>query len=616
MKKNLLLMSLLTIFGLLPAMAKSPVKNVQPGNWWAGMTDPTLQIIIYGENLAYNPVTIDSKDIKIKDVVFQDNPNYVILYLDTEGAAAQKFNINIKKGRKNITIPYELKERRPDARLKNTFTSADVMYLLMPDRFANGDESNDIVERLYDKQLDRDEQFGRHGGDLKGMTEHLDYLQDLGVTCIWTTPVIENNMKSQSYHGYAFTDYYKIDERLGTNEDYRNFVSEAHKHGLKVVMDLVFNHCGSENYLFKDMPSDDWFHYGKNYVQTSYKTASMMDPHAAKIESELATDGWFVECMPDWNQRNPHVARYLIQTALWWTEYADIDGIRQDTHPYADYDMMAAWCKSMDREYPGFNIVGEVWINSNTQVAYWQKDSKLAYPRNSYLPTVMDFPLMYAMNRAFDEETSDWEGGLYRLWDLLSQDFVYADTNNLLIFLDNHDTSRYASNKEKAENLDRYKQALAFMLTTRGIPQIYYGTELLMYADKVEGDGNLRRDFPGGWKDDAVNMFTEEGRTGKVKEAHDYMKKLLNWRKNCKAAQVGRLTHYAPHDGFYVYSREYEGKEILVILNGSDKPATIDFARYKEIIPSAEGYDIITGRTVCLDGRQEMEARAVRIVEL
>ena len=512
MKKVFFFMALFAFLGLHTTKA-TVVKKVAPTFWWAGMNNPELQILLYGDNIASNEVSISAQGVELRDVVKQDNPNYLLLYVDLSEAAPQTFNIALKKGKKTTNIPYELKQRRPDSSKVKGFDASDVLYLIMPDRFANGNPDNDIVPGMLENKVDRKEQYGRHGGDLKGIEDHLDYLEDLGVTAIWLNPTQENDMPEGSYHGYAITDYFQVDRRYGTNEDFLRMVNKAHEKGLKVVMDMIFNHCGSHNFLFSDKPSKDWFNFKSEYVGTSYKTASVQDVHASEYEYKIAVDGWFTQAMPDLNQRNRHVARFLIQSSIWWIEYAGINGIRQDTHPYADYDFMSRWCKEVNDEYPNFNIVGETWLNSNVLVSFWQKDSKLAAPRNSNLKTVMDFPLMEHMNKAFDEETTDWAGGLYRLYDYLTQDLVYADPMNLLTFLDNHDTSRFTTNDEKAQNLTRFKQAITFLLTTRGIPQIDYGTEILMTGDKSEGDGMLRKDFPGGWNGDTRNCFDKAGRT-------------------------------------------------------------------------------------------------------
>ena len=585
------------------------IKKVAPSFWWAGMKNPELQILLYGENLALSDVSVSGEGIFLKETVRQDNPNYLLLYLDLSEAKAQTFQILLKNGKKKLQIPYELKSRVRRGEDVKGFTSEDVLYLIMPDRFANGNPENDVVDGMREKKVDRTDSFARHGGDIQGISNHLDYIADLGVTAIWLNPTQENDMESGSYHGYAITDYYQIDRRFGSNEDFCVLVEKAHEKNLKVVMDMIFNHCGSENYLFKDKPSKDWFNYRSNYVQTSFKTASVMDIHASAFEKKIATDGWFTSVMPDFNQRNRHVARYLIQSSIWWIEYAGINGIRQDTHPYADFDFMSQWCKEVLDEYPYFNIVGETWLNSNVLVSYWQKDSKLAAPLNSNLPTVMDFPLQALINQAFDEETGEWGGGLYKLYDYQTQDLVYANPMNLLTFLDNHDTSRFAQTDEMAKNLKRYKQALVFLLTTRGIPQIYYGTEILMTGDKGKGDGDLRKDFPGGWQGDTRNCFVENGRMALENEAFEFTRQLLNWRKGNQVIGKGSLKHYSIQNGVYVYQREFNGKSVVVIMNGTDDSKELDLTPYQEILPRENAFDVLTGKNVDLSKRLRLDGR-------
>lgn len=588
------------------------IKKVAPSFWWAGMKNPELQILLYGENLALSDVSVSGEGIYLKETVRQDNPNYLLLYFDLSEAKAQTFQILLKSGKKERRISYELKARGRKGEEVKGFTSEDVLYLIMPDRFANGCPENDVIDGMREKTVNRADGFARHGGDLQGISNHLDYIADLGATAIWLNPTQENDMESGSYHGYAITDYYQIDRRFGSNEDFCALVEKAHEKDLKVVMDMIFNHCGSENYLFKDKPSKEWFNYRSNYVQTSFKTASVMDIHASAYEKKIATDGWFASVMPDFNQRNRHVARYLIQSSIWWIEYAGINGIRQDTHPYADFDFMSQWCKEVLDEYPYFNIVGETWLNSNVLVSYWQKDSRLAAPLNSNLPTVMDFPLQALMNQAFDEETGEWGGGLYKLYDYQTQDLVYANPMNLLTFLDNHDTSRFAQTDEMAKNLKRYKQAMVFLLTTRGIPQIYYGTEILMTGDKGKGDEDLRKDFPGGWQGDTRNCFAKNGRTALENEAFEFTRQLLNWRKGNQVIGKGSLKHYSIQNGVYVYQREFNGKSVVIIMNGTDDSKELDLAPYQEILPRENALDVLTGKNVnlsgklCLDGRENL----------
>lgn len=592
----------------------SIIKKTAPEFWWAGMKNPELQILLYGEQISNADVTLTGKGVILKEVVKQENPNYLLLYLDLTEADAQTLTIRLKQGKKLTEIPYELKARVRKGEDIKGFTAEDVLYLIMPDRFANGNQENDIIKGMKESATDRNNLYARHGGDLQGIANHLTYISDLGATAIWLNPTQENDMKEGSYHGYAITDYYQIDRRFGTNQEFKELVKQAHSQGLKVVMDMIFNHCGNENYLFADKPSKEWFNFSSNYVQTSFKTANVMDIHASNYERRIATDGWFASVMPDFNQRNRHVARYLIQNSIWWIEYAGINGIRQDTHPYADFDFMSQWCKEVNEEYPYFNIVGETWLNSNVQIAYWQKDSKIAAPKNSYLPTVMDFPLQGLMNQAFDEETSEWGGGLYRLYDYLSQDLVYANPMGLLTFLDNHDTSRFAADEDKANNLTRYKQALAFMLTTRGIPQIYYGTEILMSGNKGNGDGALRRDFPGGWKGDELNAFSEKGRTALQNEAFNYTRKLLQWRKGNLAVTKGNMKHFSIRQGVYVYQREYNGQSVVVFMNGTNSSQELELTPYREVLPSDSSTDLLSEKTIKLTDKLSLNPRETLIL--
>lgn len=608
------ILTLLLLAVTINLMAGIEVSKMEPQFWWAGMKNPELQILLYGKDIADCKVSLKNTNIKVQEIVTFENSNYLLLYVDLADAKAQTFDIVLNKGKEQKIIPYELKARESQSSQREGFTSADVLYLIMPDRFANSDSTNDVVKGLKENKVDRNNSFARHGGDLKGINSHLDYIKDLGVTAIWLNPTQENDMPEGSYHGYAITDYYNVDRRFGSNEDFKKLATDAHNKDLKVVMDMIFNHCGSENYLFKDMPASDWFNFSDKYVQTSYKTTTQYDPYASGYDTKLALDGWFVEPMPDLNQRNRHVARYLIQTSLWWIEYTGLNGIRQDTHPYADFDFMARWCKEINEEYPNFNIVGETWYNNNVAISFWQKDSKLAAPRNSNLPTVMDFPLMDIMTKSFDEETS-WGTGLNRIYDYLGQDIVYADPLNLLVFLDNHDTSRFLKNESDVNNKGRFQQAYAFLLTTRGIPEIYYGSEIGMYADKKDGDGALRADYPGGWMGDPQNAFKQKERTKDQQELYSYLSKLLNWRKGNEIIAKGILKQFAPNNSIYVYERKLGDKSVVVFMNGSDNTNSIGLEPYKEILPASSAVDVISGKKISLTNPLVMEARDVLILE-
>ncbi len=596
----------------------SSVQHIAPQSWWAGMKNPKLQILIHASNIRPSNVTIKGHGVGIDSIVRLANPNYLLLYLDLTSAPAQTFDIVLKqKRREQRTIAYTLHERTPGREQVQGFDASDVLYLIMPDRFANGRADNDIVAGMRSTTVDRTDPQGRHGGDLLGIEQRLNYLSDLGVTALWLNPVQENDMPQGSYHGYAITDYYQIDRRLGSNDDFRRLVSEAHKRGLKVVMDMIFNHCGIEHYLYRDMPDKSWFNNEGKYTQTSFRTVAQSDLYRTKRSMDEAVDGWFVSVMPDFNQRNPHVSTYLIQSSIWWIEYAGINGIRQDTHPYADWDMMARWCQAVLTEYPRFNIVGETWLGSNVLVSYWQRNSRLAHPRNSHLPTVMDFPLMEHMNKAFDEETGDWGGGLFRLYDYLTQDVVYPDPNSLLTFVDNHDTSRFARNDSLAANLDRFRQAMAFLLTTRGIPQIYYGTELLMVADKAHGDGALRADLPGGWPGDKLNWLIESDRTPAQREAFAFLRRLLQWRKaHRELLAQGQLRHRNPKDGIYAYERRYGDSHVCIVFNSKPDRQTLDKGYWGELLPSGSTYyEVVSGERINARRSITIPARGVLILE-
>lgn len=602
MKKSviLLLCTLWTLVLPLPAKTSKTDIKVQPAFWWSGMKQPSLQLMLRGENVGKCQVDLKAEGVRIDSIYRPNNTNYLFIYLDVSRAVPQKLNILLRDGKKQKALPYELRERDQAVRAQG-FDAADVLYLLMPDRFVNGNPGNDVVKGLKEA-YSGPEPNARHGGDLDGMRVALPYLKDLGVTAVWPTPLQVNDMPETSYHGYAITDYYEIDPRYGSNETYRDFIKEAHSQGIKVVQDMVFNHCGSENFLFRDLPDSTWFNNHSRYVQTSYKISAVSDPYASSADARNAQDGWFVSVMPDLNQRNPHVMKYLVQNSIWWVEYAGIDAIRQDTYPYADRAAMAEWCRALKREYPRFNIVGETWLNNNVGVSYWQKDSKLAGASdNSELPTVMDFPLMSLLNSALDEETNDWDRGLARIYDYLSQDAVYADPTHLLTFLSNHDTDRFARVPRQAQSAHRYKQGIVLLLTLRGIPQLYYGDELAMAANKSRGDGELRAGFPGGFAGDSINALTGKNLTPLMKRTHDLTRRLLQWRKGNEAISKGTFRHYAVKDGVYVYARQYKGRTVTVILNGRNEPVCLDLARYAEVLPAAETTDILTGRKVRTD---------------
>ena len=619
MKHKILL--LLTLFALSLSASAVEIARMEPAFWWVGMKNPELQIMVYGKEIARSELQFDYPGVRLKEIVRVDNPNYLFIYLEIgketqPGIIKLNFtNVETLRATSLQTINFELKPRAATTGAQG-FDSSDVLYLIMPDRFANGDSSNDVWDN---EAIDRKEPFARHGGDLAGINNHLDYLQNLGVTALWLTPVLENRMNSpekyKSYHGYAITDYYQVDKRLGTNEEYCRLIENLHKRGMKIVMDMVYNHCGSRHWWMNDLPCKDWLNHQDGFVSTTHNLYTVMDIHAPQSEIDAMTDGWFVPSMPDLNQRNRLLADYLIQNSIWWIEYARIDGIRHDTHPYTDFNFLAKWNQRILEEYPDFNMVGEAWYPNAASLAWWQRNSKIN-DRQTNLKTVMDFNLMTAYNQAFDihsTERNPWR----KIYEVLAQDFVYEDVNNILVFMDNHDTSRFL--KADETDLNRYRQALAFLLTTRGIPELYYGTEILMTGEKKDGDGNLRKDFPGGWQSDSISAFTATGRTALQNEAHDYLQKLLQWRKTNPAVAKGKLIHYAPDwkTECYVYARIDGKNKVLVILNGSGKDQTLSPEKYREVIGNAvSGKEIISGNSIDLKKEITVPAKGTYIIEL
>lgn len=609
--KKYLLLSLMLAAAILTASGETP--RVEPAFWWSGMAETELQLMVSGNKIADYTPAITSDKISIKEVVTLPNRNYLLIYLDLTGAVPETFDLVFTSGKKKITVPYELKKRNPERLAIESFGPADVLYLIMPDRFANGDPSNDQIPMRTSYQVDRNDPNARHGGDLKGISDRLDYLSDLGVTAIWLNPVLENDMEGGSYHGYATTDYYKVDPRLGSNEEYVQLIEDAHGKGMKVVMDMIFNHCGSDHPWLTEVPSPDWFNNLEEYVQTSHMKEMYFDPYASEYDKRRMVDGWFVPTMPDLNQRNRHVAKYLIQNSIWWIEYSGVDGIRQDTYPYADYDMMVDWIEAVEKEYPGYNIVGEAWLNNPIGTSFWQKDSPLN-PRNTQLKTVMDFRFMGLSHSAFFEETTEWNGGLHGIYDHMTYDFIYPDIYNVLRFLDNHDTDRFL--KEYPSDLSGWKQAITFLLTMPGTPQLYYGTELLMHGNKSRSDGDIRRDVPGGWPGDKVNQFTREGRDAIQNEAFDFLSKLLHWRQSNEVIARGGMKHYVLQKGVYVYERFLGDKKVLVFMNGTSNEVEINLDRYAESIQGwSSAKDFLTGKTVTLGETLTLSPKEVLLLE-
>lgn len=612
-----LLITLSLLFGVMTMNGAVKVDRIEPTDWYVGMKDASLQLMVYGEGIREAEVSTDYDGVRIDSLVRLDSPNYLLVYLNLEGARAGEMTLSFKQGTQTKKVKYTLRDREMAGEKRMGFTSADVLYMLMPDRFANGNPKNDKVKGMQDMLVDRQAPSLRHGGDLEGIRQHLDYFTDLGVTALWVTPVLENDRpaddgKYSTYHGYATTDYYRVDPRFGTNEEYRRLVSEAHAKGLKVVMDMIFNHCGDYHPWNKDIPSKDWFNHPHYGLQTSYKLTPVLDPYASEIDRRETVDGWFVSSMPDLNQRNPHLMRYLIQNSMWWIETVGIDGIRMDTYPYADREGMAEWMKAIDREYPNFNTVGETWVTEPAYPAAWQKDSKLSTV-NSYLKTVMDFAFFDRINMAKREETDDWWNGLNRIYNVLCYDYVYANPSSVMAFIENHDTDRFLGNGKDSTAL---KQALALLLTMNRIPQLYYGTEVLMNGTKEVTDGNVRRDFPGGFPGDEHNCFTAEGRTKAEQAMYGWVSRLLHWRQGNRVISEGRQTQFIPYKGVYVLARRHEGRTVLTILNGKRSENEVQVARYAEVIGQhTVATDVLTGAQVDLSHNIKMAQRGVMVLE-
>ena len=619
--------------------AAQKIDRIEPTNWYVGMKNPSVQLMVYGKDIRSAEVSTNYPGVKIDSLVRLDSPNYLLVYMNIKDAQPGTMKLCFKTGKNKTNVNYELKARDMKGEDRQGFTNADVLYMLMPDRFASSGKNLE-VKGLNAYKVDRSQPSLRHGGDLEGLRQHLDYFTELGVTALWFTPVLENNSpdhgKSSTYHGYATTDYYRVDPRFGSNADYRRLVDDAHKKGLKVVMDMIFNHCGFEHPWVKDLPSKDWLNtpewlYPENqkytvktqtmdgeqttntkYLQTSYKLTPVLDPYASKVDLHETVDGWFVPTMPDLNQRNEHLMTYLIQNSEWWIETVGIDGIRMDTYPYADRKGMARWMEVLNEEYPNFNTVGETWVTEPAYTAAWQKDSPLQ-KENSNLKTVMDFAFFDRVNQAKNEETDAWWNGFNRIYNSLCYDYLYKDPSHVMAFIENHDTDRFLGETQDTLAL---KQALALLLTVNRIPQLYYGTEVLMNGTKQVTDGNVRKDFPGGFPGDTRSCFTTEGRTKAENDMFRWTARLLHWRQGNEVITKGKQTQFIPQNGVYVVARSYNGKNVMTVINGTSKAATMKAERYSEIIGDAqEATNILTGHKINISKDVKIAPRGVMVLE-
>jgi len=612
--KKVLISTFIILITLNVFSATIDLQRVEPMFWWAGMKSPDLQLMVYGESIATTEVSLEYPGVTLYSVSKVENPNYLFIDLKLDkNVKPGSFDIQFKKDGKNVeSYSYELKARETGSAERMGFNTSDVIYLITPDRFVNGNPDNDWVEGMKEK-LNRNDRDGRHGGDIRGIINSLDYLQVLGFTAVWLNPVLENNMTRVSYHGYSTTDFYRVDPRYGSNEEYLELNEELDKRGMNLIMDMIFNHCGSEHWWMDDLPMDDWINNHPEYTITTHRRTVNQDPHASEADRSAMADGWFVPTMPDLNQKNPFMATYLIQNSIWWIEYAGLEGIRQDTWPYPDKDMMADWTEKVLEEYPKFNIVGEEWSLNPAIVSYWQKGKNNIEGYHCSLPSLMDFPLQDAVSRGLREEET-WGSGLVTMYESLANDFLYADPWNLVIFPDNHDMSRMYM--QLGEDVDLLKMAMAYFLTMRGIPQFYYGTEVLM-THHGDHHGDIRAEFPGGWADHKVSALTGEGLTAAQKDMLQYLSTIQNWRKNKEVIHHGKLMHFVPEDGIYTYFRYSEDEAVMVVLNKNNAEKTLSTERFGEILKGySSGREVISGTTISDLSKINVPAKAAMIIEL
>ena len=589
------------------------IDHLEPPFWWAGMEDDRLQILVHGENISELIPEISYPGVTVSEVNKVESPNYLFINLRlSRNISPGELEIVFKRKRKpQLTYKYEILERDPGSADREGFSAKDVIYLITPDRFSNGNPDNDSLPRLKEK-VNRKNKDGRHGGDLQGVIGHLDYISDMGFTQIWLNPVLENDHPKFSYHGYSTTDYFKIDDRFGDNELYRRFSKEAKKKGIGIIKDVIPDHIGSEHWWMKDLPSSDWVNNKGIFKRSSHAHEVIYDPYVTKSQIREMTDGWFVKTMPDLNQRNSFLATYLIQNSIWWIEYADLSGIRVDTYPYADKEFLSEWSGRIISEYPNFNFVGEEWNMNSSMIAYWQSGSQNNDGYISSIPSMMDFPLQNALVRSLKDNDS-WNSGIGDVYRVIANDYVYGDPYNLVVFAGNHDMQRIYS--QLNNNIDLYKMAMSFILTTRGIPQIYYGTEIIM--ESTADHGELRRDFPGGWKGDKVNAFSRKGLSNKEIEAQKYLKTLLNWRKKSPAITNGKLIHYPPKDGVYVYFRLFDNESVMVLINNNKNKTRVDLERFYEVLKNNKnGISVINNTKYNLKEKISLDKKSVLILEV
>ena len=589
------------------------IAHLEPPFWWAGMAENKLQLMVHGSDISELKPSISYPGISITAINQTSNPNYLFIDLLIENdTKAGNFTIRFTKNEQVIiNHNYSLLARSTNSAMRNSFSSSDVIYLITADRFANGDPENDSNPNLKEK-VNRKNKDGRHGGDIQGIIDHLDYIEEMGFTQIWLNPMLENNHPKYSYHGYATTDYYNIDARFGGNSLYVSLSEEARKRGMGIIKDIVLNHCGSEHWWMKDLPSKDWINNEGKFWQTSHNRVSIHDIHTTKSETSNFVDGWFVQTMPDLNHKNIFMATYLIQNSIWWIEYANLSGFRIDTYPYHDKTFLTEFGKRLIDEYPNFNFVGEEWSLNPSIVSYWQKDSPRHDDYISHTPSMMDFPLNSMLSKSFLEKEA-WNSGLIKIYDVISNDFLYGDPYNLVVFAGNHDMERIYN--QVNEQYPLYQMAMTYIYTTRGIPQVYYGTEILLKGPLDHG--SLRTDFPGGWDSDKINGFNGFGLTNDQMEAQRFTKQLLNWRKNNLAITKGTLTHYLPQNGVYVYFRKYKKELVMVLINKNTSDTYVSSKRFYEILEDkTQGISVLKKQVYDLEKDIHVPGKTVLILDL
>lgn len=597
-----------------PVFAAS-IDRVEPPFWWQGFKHDELQILVYGDGIGAFDASVNGDGVSIARVEQVASPNYLFIYVTIDPSAKPgRFDIVFSNGDETLRHPYELRPKSDDPAYTRGFSQKDAIYLLTPDRFANGDTGNDSIESMGDL-LNRDDDYGRHGGDLRGVEQNLDYLADMGFTQIWMNPILENRVEHASYHGYSTTDFYRVDPRFGSNEQYRELAAKARSKGLGTIMDMIANHIGDGHWWMQDLPTADWLNFQSAPEMTSHARTVNQDRYASDYDRKMHVDGWFVESMPDLNQRNPLLADYLIQNALWWIEYVGLSGIRMDTWPYPDKHFMSDWAKRIMDEYPEFNIVGEEWSLNPAIVSYWQRGKQNPDGYVSHLPSVFDFPLQDALVRSLTEDVPDWDSVWKTVYESVANDFLYPDPSNIVIFPDNHDMDRIYT--QLGEDYDLYRMAMVFFATMRGIPQFFYGNEILMSHTGTSSHGALRMDMPGGWAGDERNAFDGTGLSADERNAQQLLRKLLNWRRTATVIHSGKYMHFAPIKDVFAYFRYDDTQTVMVVFNRSSETQTLGVERFAERLgDSAFGTDVLSGKRYNVQKPLVLEPRSALLLEL